>query len=105
MAKPRSHSAEFRLVLRTFALFGHPVRVVMFQRLARRPSTASDLARELPVSRVAVVQHLKRLEGAGLVRSSPDGRRRVYRIEPRGLDPLARWVLAHRDLPANRERA
>ena len=94
---PKSHagSAAFRKVLRTFALFGHPLRVVIFQRLARRPQSAGELAQELPVSRTAVVQHLKRLEADGLVRSARAGKRQVYAIDPNGLAPLARWVADH----------
>jgi len=75
---------------------GQPIRVVIFQRLARRPGSAGELAKELPVSRVAVVQHLKRLEEAGLVVGTPDGRRRLYRVDPTGLDPLARWIAEQR---------
>jgi DNA-binding transcriptional ArsR family regulator len=92
MAKSHAHAARLRQVLRLFALFGLPIRVVIFQRLALAPGTAGELARNLPVSRTAIVQHLKLLESAGLVAASADGRRRVYRVQPAGLAPLARWV-------------
>ena len=95
MAKSHAHTAEFRAALRVFALFGHPLRVVIFQRLARSPMTAGDLAQTLPVSRTAVVQHLKRLEAAQLVKTSTEGRRRMYQIDHRGLAPLARWLKRH----------
>jgi DNA-binding transcriptional ArsR family regulator len=98
MAKSHAHAAAFREVLRCFSLFAEPIRVIIFQRLARRPSSASDLARELPVSRVAVVQHLKRLESAGMVRGSRQGRRRIYCIEPAGLAPLSAWIASFRKL-------
>ena len=92
MAKSHAHAALLRQVLRLFALFGLPVRVVIFQRLARAPGTAGELARSLPISRTAIVQHLKLLEAAGLVDAAIQGRRRVYRVRPEGLAPLARWV-------------
>jgi DNA-binding transcriptional ArsR family regulator len=95
MAKSHAYTAEFRAALRVFALFGHPLRVVIFQRLTRSPMTAGDLAQTLPVSRTAVVQHLKRLEAAQLVEASPEGRRRMYQIDHRGLAPLARWLKRH----------
>jgi DNA-binding transcriptional ArsR family regulator len=95
MAKSFAHAADFRATLRVFALFGHPVRVVIFQRLARSPMTAGDLAQTLPLSRTAVVQHLKRFEAAQLVESTWQGRRRVYRIDRRGLAPLTRWLQRH----------
>lgn len=95
MAKSHAQAVDFRATLRVFALFGHPVRVVIFQRLARSSMTAGDLAKTLPISRTAVVQHLKRLESAQLVGSSSQGRRRVYQIDRRGLAPLARWLTRH----------
>jgi len=64
MAKSHANAAQLRQVLRLFALFGHPIRVIVFQRVARTPQTAGDLAAELPVSRTAIVQHLKLLESA-----------------------------------------
>jgi DNA-binding transcriptional ArsR family regulator len=95
MAKSRSRSAAHRAVLRVFELFGQPIRVTIFQRLAREPMSAGDLAKGLPVTRPAVVQHLKRLEAARLVEASTEGRRRIYRIQPDGLEPLARWLERH----------
>ena|SRR5689334_25273100 len=92
MAKSHAHGPAFRSILRLFALFGHPIRVVIFQRLARVPMTAGELADGLPISRTAVVQHLKLLEAARLVDASPDGRKRIYRIRPKGLVPLEQWA-------------
>ena len=92
MAKSHAHAALFRQAVRLFALLALPIRVAIFQRIARTPGTAGDLARSLPVSRTAIVQHLKLLEAAGLVHASFEGRRRVYRVRPAGLAPLARWA-------------
>jgi DNA-binding transcriptional ArsR family regulator len=92
MAKSHAQAREFREVLRVFTLFAHPLRVVIFQRLARHPTTATVLAKQLPVSRAAVVQHVKRLERAGLLVGSREGKRRVYHVQPERLEPLARWL-------------
>ena len=92
MAKSHAQAAQLRDVLRVFALFGHPLRVVIFQRLARTPMTAGGLARGLPISRTAIVQHLKLLETARLVQASSDGRRRIYRVCRSGLAPLEKWL-------------
>lgn len=97
MPKSRAHSAAHRAVLRVFELFGHPIRVTIFQRLAQAPMTAGELAKGLPISRPAVVQHLKRLEAASLVDAATQGRRRVYRIRPAGLSPLTRWLQRYLD--------
>lgn len=50
----------------------------------------SEIARELPVSRPAVSQHLRVLLGAGLVDVQRQGRVRLYQPRPGGLDGLRR---------------
>jgi DNA-binding transcriptional ArsR family regulator len=67
---------------------GDPTRRAIFERLAARPRAVGELARELPVSRPAVSQHLKVLKQAGLVADRPVGTRRVYRLDPDGLEAL-----------------
>lgn len=67
---------------------GDRTRRAIFSRLARRPCAVGELARELPVSRPAVSQHLKVLKEAGLVRDERDGNRRIYRVDPAGLEAL-----------------
>ena len=92
MPKSHAHAAGFRRVLKLLSLLGHAPRVVIVQRLARNPGTAGELAKELPMSRTAVVQHLKLLEDADVVHATSDGRRRVYRVRARGLDALTAWI-------------
>jgi len=75
-----------------FKALGVPLRLVVFQRVSRRPSTASALAKELPIGRAAVVQHLTALKKLGLVDASTIGRSRIYRSTPAGLWPLAEWL-------------
>jgi len=67
---------------------GDPTRREIFERLAERPRAVAELARELPVSRPAVSQHLKVLKQAHLVSDTPVGTRRVYRVDPDGLSAL-----------------
>jgi DNA-binding transcriptional ArsR family regulator len=67
---------------------GDPTRRAIFERLAARPRAVGELARELPVSRPAVSQHLKVLKRAGLVADLAVGTRRVYRLDPDGLGAL-----------------
>jgi DNA-binding transcriptional ArsR family regulator len=68
----------------------------MIQQLTRRPATVSELALPLPMSLPAVFQHLKMLEGAGLVRSEKVGRVRTCRIEPTALRLAEAWIGARR---------
>ncbi len=46
------------------------------------------IARDLPVSRPAVSQHLKVLKLAGLVSDRQDANRRLYSLDPRGLEEV-----------------
>ncbi len=58
------------------------------RRLADGPSAVGELARDLPISRPAVSQHLKVLKSAGLVCDRAHGTRRVYQLNPEGLERL-----------------
>jgi DNA-binding transcriptional ArsR family regulator len=55
---------------------------------ARGPLAVGELARDLPVSRPAVSQHLKVLKDAGLVVDRPDGTRRLYQLDPAGIEAV-----------------
>src|SRR2546426_11462346 len=56
----------------------------------RRP--LPELAKDQPLSRPAVSQHLKVLEEASLVRVEPRGNRRLYSVRRDGLDELRRYL-------------
>ena len=70
------------------AALADPTRRSIFERLRSGPRAVGELAAEVPVSRPAVSQHLRVLKEAGLVDERREGTRRLYRIEPRGLDEL-----------------
>jgi DNA-binding transcriptional ArsR family regulator len=70
------------------AALGDPTRRAIFERLAARPRAVGELAGELPVSRPAVSQHLKVLKGARLVVDERAGTRRIYRLDPDGVQAL-----------------
>jgi DNA-binding transcriptional ArsR family regulator len=74
------------------AALGDPTRRTIFERLADRPRAVGELARELPVSRPAVSQHLKVLKEAGLVIDTPDGASRIYRVDPKGVGALRAYL-------------
>ena len=67
---------------------GDPTRRAIFEYLAERQRAVGELADALPVSRPAVSQHLKVLKDAGLVTDRPDGNRRIYEVNPEGLEAL-----------------
>jgi DNA-binding transcriptional ArsR family regulator len=70
---------------------GDPSRREIFERLSRRPSPVGQLARELPISRPAVSQHLKVLKEAGLVFDRQEGTRRVYQVDPKAVEALRQY--------------
>jgi DNA-binding transcriptional ArsR family regulator len=74
------------------AALGDPTRRAIFEHLAARPRAVGELARELPVSRPAVSQHLKVLKQAGLVIDQPAGARRIYQLDPGGVDALRAYL-------------
>jgi DNA-binding transcriptional ArsR family regulator len=71
---------------------GDPTRRAIFERLAERPRAVGELARELPVSRPAVSQHLRVLKDAGLVLHRPAGARRIYQLDPEGVGDLRAYL-------------
>ena len=71
-----------------WAALGDPTRRAIFERIAQQPRAVGELAGELPVSRPAVSQHLKVLKEAGLVIDRPLGTRRIYHVDPDGVETL-----------------
>lgn len=67
---------------------GDATRRAIFERLVERPRAVGELADALPVSRPAVSQHLRVLKDAGLVSDRAEGTRRVYAVNPAGLETL-----------------
>jgi DNA-binding transcriptional ArsR family regulator len=61
------------------------------------PVPVGEIAAQLPVSRPAVSQHLRVLEGAGLVTSTKSGTRHLYVVAPDGLAELRLWLDAFWD--------
>lgn len=72
--------------------FGDPTRRRIFERLRHRTRSVREIADGMSVSRPAVSQHLKVLQQAGLVMVRSQGTRRLYSIEPRGIEVLRGWL-------------
>ena len=67
---------------------GHPTRRAIVERLLQGPLPVGELARDFPMSRPAISQHLRVLKHAHLVVDRPVGNRRIYELDPRGVDQL-----------------
>jgi DNA-binding transcriptional ArsR family regulator len=79
-----------------FQALGDPTRRATVTRLAAGPLSVSALARPLPMSLPAVLQHLAVLENAGLVISEKSGRVRTCRLEPQAIARAESWLSAQR---------
>ncbi|MGV7222125.1 MAG: ArsR/SmtB family transcription factor [Nitrospinales bacterium] len=75
-----------------FKALADPTRRHIFEALRQRPKTVSELAKDQPVSRPAVSQHLKALVSANLVSVEPQGNRRIYSIKHEGLNELRLYL-------------
>ena len=75
-----------------FAALGDDTRWAILSRLGTRPASASALARELPVSRQAIVKHLELLRAVGLVEAEQVGRELVHRAVGGRLNDVAQQL-------------
>ena len=69
-----------------------PTRRGIFEALTDEPQSVRDIANGQTVSRPAVSQHLKVLQGANLVRAHPRGNRHLYVVKRDGLDELRHYL-------------
>lgn len=83
---------------------GDPTRRAILERLRAGPLPVGVLARDLPVSRPAVSQHLRVLREAGLVSERRAGTRRFYSINPAGPARLRDYADRLWDLALERYR-
>jgi DNA-binding transcriptional ArsR family regulator len=73
---------------------GDGTRRRIMERLGGGPKAVGEIADGLPVTRPAVSQHLRVLREAGLVREHREGTRRIYEIEPAGIEQV--WAYLQR---------
>jgi DNA-binding transcriptional ArsR family regulator len=81
--------------MEVFAALADPTRWRVLTLIAERgEATATTLAGDLPVSRVAVIKHLAVLDRAGLVEARRQGREVRYTVKPDRLTATARQLNA-----------
>lgn len=79
-----------------FRALADPTRRAVFERLAGREMSVSELKAGFDVSQPAISQHLAVLRQAGLVVERREGRNAHYRALPQALTPLSDWVERYR---------
>jgi DNA-binding transcriptional ArsR family regulator len=74
-----------------------PTRRAILDKLRRGPTPVNTLASEFSQSRPAISKHLRILRAAHLVKERRSGRERYYRLEPKPLRDVARWLEEYRN--------
>lgn len=69
----------------------------VLDRLAAGERSVGELVDDLGLTQPQVSKHLKVLASVGLVRARQDGRRRLYRLDPGGLQAVHDWVTPFAD--------
>jgi DNA-binding transcriptional ArsR family regulator len=75
-----------------FTALGDPTRRLIFERVAKQPTSVGRLAARFAVSRPAVSQHLKVLQRAGLVTYEKEGTKSMYRLDHRGVEAMRSYL-------------
>jgi DNA-binding transcriptional ArsR family regulator len=70
------------------AALADPTRLAVFERLAKGAAAVHEIAKEFPVSRPAISQHLRVLKDADLVFGRQEANRRIYQLNPDGIESL-----------------
>jgi DNA-binding transcriptional ArsR family regulator len=77
---------------RVLDALGDPTRRLVFARLRGRARSVGEIAEGMDVSRSAVSQHLKVLKDAQLVTARAEGTRRLYAVNPAGVEAVRDWL-------------
>jgi DNA-binding transcriptional ArsR family regulator len=83
---------------RVFQALADPTRRAVLRRLSGGVAPVSELAAPFDMALPSFLQHLKVLEGCGLVRSQKSGRIRTYQISPEPLKVAEGWMTEQRAL-------
>ncbi len=82
--------------MEVFAALADTTRRQIVELLAREELLAGEVAAHFDCTRPAISHHLRVLRETGLVRSRVDAQRRIYSVDPRGLEELELWSAEQR---------
>jgi DNA-binding transcriptional ArsR family regulator len=77
---------------RALDALGDPTRRLVLKRLRSGARSVQEIADGMEVSRPAVSQHLRVLKAARLVIDRAAGTRRLYAVDPRGMEAVRGWL-------------
>jgi DNA-binding transcriptional ArsR family regulator len=92
----RSDSASTHSIDGVFRALADPTRRHVLERLSRSPASVSELAKPFDMALPSFLEHMKMLEGYGLVRSAKEGRVRTYQLVPRRMREAEDWLAKQR---------
>jgi DNA-binding transcriptional ArsR family regulator len=75
-----------------FQAVADPTRRSLLKLLADKEMSIVAISKHFPISRTAVIKHLRVLSEAGLVKSDKVGRETRYRLNPEPLVGLKDWL-------------
>lgn len=76
----------------SFAALADPTRRAILARLALGEATVMELAQPFAMSQPAISQHLKVLEGAGLIVRRVEGTKRPCALAPTAISEIDQWL-------------
>ena len=81
-----------------FDIIAEPNRRAILRLLASAERSVGEIERHLRMPQPAVSKHLRVLRDAGVVESSVDAQRRLYRLNPESLQEVDAWLAPFRRL-------
>jgi DNA-binding transcriptional ArsR family regulator len=79
-----------------FEIIAEPNRRAILSLLASSQQSVGEIARQLRMSQPTVSKHLRVLREAGVVESTVDAQRRLYRLKPGALQEVDAWLAPFR---------
>jgi DNA-binding transcriptional ArsR family regulator len=79
-----------------FEVIAEPNRRAILSLLLSSEQSVGDIERQLRMSQPAVSKHLRVLRDAGVVESTVDAQRRLYRLKPEPLQEIEAWLAPFR---------
>jgi len=81
-----------------FIAIAEPHRRLIIEYLARGERAAGEIVEFLGLAQSMVSKHLKVLREVGIVQVQSIGRKRIYRLEPKSLEPVHSWVAVYEQM-------
>jgi DNA-binding transcriptional ArsR family regulator len=79
-----------------FEVIAEPNRRAILSLLLASEQSVGDIERQLRMSQPTVSKHLRVLREAGVVESTVDAQRRLYRLKPEPLQEIEAWLAPFR---------